>query len=115
MVLTLPSRKLNQGVNQVTSSDKTRGATVASWNALRSTMKPYWCLEGKSITSDSTHTGHPWCRLSLNLEPFTGRRSPAVPGPADPHADTQVLVAEVAEDGHPHLPVHDVGCPIVQG
>ena len=41
--------------------------------------------------------------------------SPAVPGLADPHADTQVLVAEVAEDGHPHLPVHDVGCPVIQG
>ena len=41
--------------------------------------------------------------------------SPAVPGLADPHADTQVLVAEVAEDGHPHLPVHDMGCPVIQG
>lgn len=41
--------------------------------------------------------------------------SPAVPGLADPHADTQVLVAEVAEDGHPHLPVHDVGCPVIEG
>lgn len=57
MVLTSPSRKLNQGINGVTSSDKTRGAAVASWNALRSTMKPYWGLEGKSIASDSTHHG----------------------------------------------------------
>lgn len=45
----------------------------------------------------------------------TGRSLPAVPGPADPHADTQVLVAEVAEDCHPHLPMHDMGCSIIQG
>lgn len=48
--------------------------------------------------------------------PEPGQRpSPAVPGPANPHADAQVLVAEVAEDGHPHLPVHDVRRPVIQG
>lgn len=40
---------------------------------------------------------------------------PSVPRLANPHADTQLLVREVAEDLHPHLALNDVRFTVSQG